>query len=225
MNPGIGDAGELWFAGQLPADWVWQPPRRDIGKDALIVVRDGTALHNLEFSVQIKTTKEPQFDEKSVRCAGIPTASVLYWFSSPQPTLIVIVDIENKREWYAWHLDLFESLDEISSQATCSVRIPTSNALTFDGWNNIRERLKRHYESLDRALRTARIASNIARGIRAIAEATRDLVWLDSRTRAPECRGLLCRGSSGHLHVATRSRVVPNYFGICTERVTNVPRR
>jgi hypothetical protein len=184
MNPGIGDAGELWFASQLPSDWVWQPPRRDVGKDALIVVKDGSDLHNLEFSVQVKTTTRLQLDEKgTIRCGGIPTSSVLYWFASPQPTLVVVVDIDKKKGWYSWHLDLFASTDDISDKTTCSVRLPLSNALDPDGWARIRKRLRDHYDSLRNALHTARIASKIVPGIRAIAEATRDLIWLD---REPE---------------------------------------
>jgi hypothetical protein len=70
MNPGIGDAGELWFASQLPIDWVWQPPRRDVGKDGLIVIKDGSELHNHEFSVQIKATKRPHFDKGTVVRGG-----------------------------------------------------------------------------------------------------------------------------------------------------------
>jgi hypothetical protein len=42
----LGDQGELWFAAMLPAGWVWQPPRRDLGKDGLIVIRDGTTVQH-----------------------------------------------------------------------------------------------------------------------------------------------------------------------------------
>lgn len=151
MNPGIGDAGELWFASQLPIDWVWQPPRRDVGKDGLIVIKDGTDLHNHEFSVQIKATRRPHFDKGTVRCSSIPTASVMYWLSSPQPTLVVVVDIANKRGWYSWHLDLFASSGDITGKQTCSVRLPIRNTLDAEGWARIRERLRDHYLTLHRA--------------------------------------------------------------------------
>ncbi len=83
-NPWIGDSGELWFASQLPIDWVWQPPRRDVGKDGLIVIKDRSDLHNLEFSVQVKTTSRPRLHHESINVSGVSTAAVLYWFSSPR---------------------------------------------------------------------------------------------------------------------------------------------
>jgi hypothetical protein len=86
-NPSIGDAGELWFASQMPFGWVWQPPRRDVGKDALIVVKDTSDIHNLEFSVQVKTTKRPRLNSDSISYSGLPTSAVLYWFASPQLSL------------------------------------------------------------------------------------------------------------------------------------------
>jgi hypothetical protein len=79
----LGDQGELWFAGALPAGWVWQPPRRDFGKDGLIVVRDGTNLHNIEFSVQIKTSVNPIVRDGFIQLSGIARSSIQYWFSSP----------------------------------------------------------------------------------------------------------------------------------------------
>lgn len=97
----------------------------------------------------------------------------------------MVVDIDNKRGWYSWHLDLFASPDDISGKTTCSVRLPITNVLGPDGWDHIRQRLRNHYGSLHRALHTARIASKIVPGIRAIAEATRDLIWLD---REPDRR-------------------------------------
>src|SRR6266700_599873 len=109
----LGDQGELWFAAALPRGWVWQPPRRDFGKDGLIVIRDTTPLHNIEFSVQIKTSVRPTIRNGCVLLSGVSRASVQYWFASPLPTLIVAVDITNQRAWYAWHLDLFESPDEL----------------------------------------------------------------------------------------------------------------
>ncbi len=53
LNADIWDEGELWFASQLPRGWDWQPPRRDLGKDGLVVVRDDSELHNLEFAIQV----------------------------------------------------------------------------------------------------------------------------------------------------------------------------
>jgi Domain of unknown function (DUF4365) len=185
-NPRIGDAGELWFASQLPTGWVWQPPRRDVGKDALIVVKDGSDLDNLEFSVQVKTTRRPRVERESVSYSGVPTSAVLYWFSSPQPTLFVVVDSDRRTAWYSWHLDLFASPSDIFGKTTCTVKLPLSNVLDAAGWLRIRERLAKHYGALRDALRTAHMASRVVPSIRAIASAARDLVWLDHERDRPK---------------------------------------
>jgi len=184
-NPGLGDLGELWFASQLPLNWVWQPPRRDVGKDGLVVIQDKSELQNLEFSVQIKTTTKPRIDGESIRVSGVSTTSVLYWFSSPQPTLVVVVDNQTKRGWFSWHLDLFTSPTEISGKKTCSITVPLVNLLNADGWLSIGQRLRRHYGGLQNALHTARMASKIVPSIRTIASAARDLLWLNREPNRP----------------------------------------
>jgi len=78
----LGDQGELWFAAALPLGWVWQPPRRDFGKDGLIVIRDGSELHNLEFSVQIKTSERPRVHDGFIVLSGMSRSSIRYWFAS-----------------------------------------------------------------------------------------------------------------------------------------------
>lgn len=104
----LGDQGELWFAAALPQGWIWQPPRRDFGKDGLIVIRDGSELHNLELSAQIKTSAKPRIrDGHVVLTGGVSRSSIQYWFASPLPTLVVAVDISSRNAWYGWHLGLW----------------------------------------------------------------------------------------------------------------------
>jgi hypothetical protein len=175
----VGDKGELWFASSLPPGWVWQPPRRDFGKDGLIVIRDRSKLHNIEFSVQIKATTRPIFHREDVIIAGVSRSSVRYWFASPLPTLVVLVDLSEGRAWYAWHLDLFQSPKELyeSKKRTVTIKIPKKNTLDDLGWTFIRADLFRHFRGIQRALRNdyefprwlasvnnvARIASNLIR--------------------------------------------------------------
>jgi hypothetical protein len=125
----LGDQGELWFAAMLPAGWVWQPPRRDLGKDGLIVIRDGTKLHNIEFSIQIKTSARPTIVDGHVVIPSVSRSSVQYWFASPLPTLVVAVDLTKRTGWFAWHLDLFRSPKELfqPNTKTVTIRIPQAN--------------------------------------------------------------------------------------------------
>jgi hypothetical protein len=178
----LGDQGELWFAAALPQGWVWQPPRRDFGKDGLIVIRDGTELHNLEFSVQIKTSESLRIRDGAIVLSGISQSSVRYWFASPLPTLVVAVDIANHAGWYAWHLDLYDSpnqLFEVGSK-TMTIRIPQINQLNDAGWRSIRTNLYKHFRALQRALSTDAVAPYILATVHNIARIIGNLIRLGS---------------------------------------------
>ena len=106
---GVGDQGELWFASQLPRGWVWQPPRRDVGKDGLIVIRDDSDLNNVEFSVQVKTTASPQRATGSIAIKNVSRSSVWYWHASTHPTLLVAVNLATQSACYAWHFEVIDT--------------------------------------------------------------------------------------------------------------------
>lgn len=185
-NTHVGDQGELWFAAQLPLGWVWQPPRRDLGKDGLIVIRDNSDLHNLEFSVQVKTSERPDIQRGWVVKSGLSRSSVMYWFASPLPTLVVAVDIVARRAWYAWHLDLFESPAAVfqSTQHTVTIRIPERNQLNEVGWEDIRHRLKQHFGSLLDVINEANSSSRLLPAVNTLARNVSNLLKL-SKTPPP----------------------------------------
>lgn len=185
-NAHVGDQGELWFAAQLPFGWVWQPPRRDLGKDGLIVIRDNSDLHNLEFAVQVKTSEHPVIQRGCVVKSGLSRSSVMYWFASLLPTLVVAVDIIGRRAWYAWHLDLFESPAAVfhSTQHTVTIRIPERNELNEAGWEDIRHRLKEHFGSLLDAISEANSSSRLLPAINTLARNVSNLLKL-SKTPPP----------------------------------------
>ncbi|MHB1592009.1 MAG: DUF4365 domain-containing protein [Sulfuricella sp.] len=178
----LGDQGELWFAAALPQGWVWQPPRRDFGKDGLIVIRDGTELHNLEFSVQIKTSARPRIHDGSIVLSGISRSSIRYWFASPLPTLVVAVDIASHTGWYAWHLDLFDSPNELFGvdTKTMTIRIPQANKLNDAGWQSVRTDLYRHFRAIQRALSTDAVAPYLLATVYNVARIVGNLIRLGS---------------------------------------------
>jgi hypothetical protein len=182
LNADIGDEGELWFAAQLPRGWVWQPPRRDLGKDGLIVVRDSSDLHNLEFAVQVKSSVQPTVRDGHIIKAGVSRSSVLYWFASPLPTLVVAVDVTQRLGWFAWHLDLFRSPADVfdTKAETLTIRIPERNQLNDAGWSLIRRYLKEHFSSLQAALTDARLTTRLIAGLNVISTAVGNLVRLSS---------------------------------------------
>lgn len=174
----LGDQGELWFAASLPRGWIWQPPRRDVGKDGLIVIHDGTPLHNLEFSVQIKTSARPTIRNGHVLLRGISRSAVRYWFASPVPTLVVAVDITGRNGWYAWHSDLFTSPGELPHQkwSTVTLRIPIENRLDDAGWTSIRNDLIQHYNAILRAFANDTELPHLIRAINNVARIAGNLI-------------------------------------------------
>ncbi len=178
----LGDQGELWFAAALPRGWVWQPPRRDVGKDGLIVIRDNTELHNLEFSVQIKTTARPRFRGEHLVLPGVSKASIRYWFASPVPTLVVGVDINEHVGWYAWHFDLFDSPETLfkTDAETITILIPRKNRLDTDGWNQLRKDVFDHFKALQRALSTETVTPHLLRTVYQVARIVGNLIRLGS---------------------------------------------
>jgi hypothetical protein len=179
-NAHLGDKGELWFAAQLPQGWVWQPPRRDLGKDGLVVIRDGSRLQNLEFTIQVKTTSSPTIRGECVVVSGLRRSSVQYWFASPLPTLVVVLDASDGRAWFAWHLDLFPSPAEVfgGSHSTLTIHVPTKNRLDQAGWERIRQDLVRHFSALQEALSSESLASHLLKTLYSIARITGNLMRL-----------------------------------------------
>ena len=109
--------------------------------------------------------------------SGVPRSSILYWFASPIPTLIVIVDAGANRGWYAWHMDLFRSPRDLppGDSDTVTIRIPESNRLDQNGWADIRERLRRFYGGLQKALRIADASSILSPVVRTLVLGVRNL--------------------------------------------------
>ncbi|MDE3244273.1 MAG: DUF4365 domain-containing protein [Nitrospirota bacterium] len=183
----VGDQGEMWFGAALPRGWIWQPPRRDFGKDGLIVIRDGSELHNLEFSVQIKTSAKPRVRDGHIVLSGVSRSSVQYWFASPLPTLVVAVDISRRTAWYGWHLDLFDSPMQVfgTDAHKVTIRIPEENRLNDSGWNTIRTDLLQHFRALQRALTSGTVAPHVMATLHNISRITGNLIRLGA-TAPPE---------------------------------------
>lgn len=174
----IGDKGELWLASQLPRGWIWQPPRKDLGKDGLVVVRDDSVFHNLEFSIQVKATLKPRRNREVISIRNVSRSSVMYWMASSHPTLIVVVDLSCYRAWYIWHFDVFRSVSEVASMkgATVTIRVPTKNELNDAAWDDIRSELKRCYNLIYNLMSKADSYVWIVGSTSSIAIATQNLL-------------------------------------------------
>lgn len=149
----IGRQGEVFFESLLPRGWFLQSPTTDLGKDGLIVIRDNTDLHNLEFSVQVKSSEKPSISNGSVVIRNVSKSSIYYWFASTQPVMIVAVDLTQKKAWYSWHFELFHSPGDLEDgKKAATIRIPTRSTLDAKSWDEIRTSVTKYYRSIHDAL-------------------------------------------------------------------------
>lgn len=176
-NPHVGDKGEFWFASQLPRSWFWQPPRRDFGKDGIVVIRDGTDLHNLEFAVQVKTTARPNIRDGKVIHSGIQWSAIDYWIANPAPMLLVIVDLKAGSGWYSWYNDLSTPTrtSPRTHSKTVTVQIPVSNTLDEKGWMEVRGGIRQFYARLERAVAISNASHRLTPTVRSLIIAVRNL--------------------------------------------------
>jgi hypothetical protein len=150
-------------------------------------VRDGSALHNLEFSVQIKTSDRPKVSHGNVLISGVSRSAVQYWLASPRPTLVVAVDITGRTGSYPWHLDLFESPEDAIRTAvkTITLHIPERNRLDAAGWSSIRSDLLDHYKALYRALNGDAVAAHVLATIHNVSRSVGNLIRI-GRSAPPD---------------------------------------
>lgn len=89
--------------------------------------------------------------------------------------------------WYTWHLDLFDSPEELFEEKgkTLTIRIPEENKLNDKGWQSIRTDLFQHFKELQRALSTDAIAPHVFRTVYQVSRLTGNLMRL-ATTAPPE---------------------------------------
>ena len=137
-----GRLGERWFAQQLPADWIFQPPHEDIGIDGVVVICEDSPSNGLEFRVQIKSSVKWKFSEESI-LLRVKRNNLNYWLSGFNPTLIALYDTTNNIGWCSWINQIIS--DDISAlkgnTKTITLRIPTSQRLDASIWDKISRQL------------------------------------------------------------------------------------
>jgi len=153
----------------------------------MIVIRDGSDLHNMEFAVQVKTTTRPLFVRDAVIIHKVSLSSVLYWIASAHPTLIVVVDIANERAWYAWHFEVCGAANALadSGKRYMSLRIPLAQCLDRSAWEAIRSEVRRCYRHLYNSLGKVDSYVWIVASVNFLSNAVRTLYIL-SQTPVPK---------------------------------------
>ena len=110
----IGRAGERWFQGLIPREWIFQRPEEDIGLDGKVTIGTNTATGGLEFGVQVKASTNWDIKDGVISLAGIKTDTLVFWGSRLYPTLLVLYDVSKDTGYYGWASDITNSAIEPS---------------------------------------------------------------------------------------------------------------
>jgi hypothetical protein len=155
----IGSTGERWFHAHLPNRWILQRPTTDIGVDGVVVICDDDISNGLEFRVQIKTVKKLQSRSTFINIAKIKTSTLRYWFSSPAPLLVVVVDLHTGLGRYGWHFDALEEPERALTSASRrhTIKISKQMILNDAAWSSIKNFVTDYYVSLQNQLQSQSI--------------------------------------------------------------------
>ncbi|HZX14415.1 MAG TPA: DUF4365 domain-containing protein [Thermodesulfobacteriota bacterium] len=140
----IGRAGERWFQYILPREWVFQPPREDIGVDGkVIIISSNKEFSGLDFDVQIKSSKNFKIKNEYIILKNIKSDRFKYWGASQNPFIVVAYDETTNTGYYTWLYDTFTDVRHIvrSKKETLTIKIPIKNTLTKETFNEIQKEL------------------------------------------------------------------------------------
>jgi len=137
-----GRLGERWFPQQLPANWIFQPPREDIGIDGVVVICEDSPSNGLEFRVQIKSSEEWKIHKESI-LLRVRKDNLNYWLVGFNPTLIVLYDTSKNIGWCSWVNQLIaEDISVLKGESkTILLRVPVDQRLDASIWNIISRQL------------------------------------------------------------------------------------
>ncbi len=193
-----GDAGERWFAAQLPKGWLLQKPTTDVGIDGLVVVCEPGILNGLEFRIQIKTSKSFVKHKDHVVVPNLNIETVRYWFANPTPLLLVAFDEESEVAYFGWHDDIIDTPGQTlkSHRATLTVHLKLADTLSQEGWELIRKRLQEHYAAILRAFYQSEVAGflvpilhDLATHVKYLVFAHCAQIWDDNKSKEEREKG------------------------------------
>ena len=193
-----GDAGERWFAAQLPKGWLLQKPTTDVGIDGLVVVCEPGILNGLEFRIQIKTSKNFVKHNDHIVVPNLNIETVRYWFANPTPLLLVAVDEESEIAYFGWHDDLIANPTQTlkSDKATLTVHLKLADTISQEGWELIRRRLQEHYAAIWRAFYQSEVAGflvpilhDLATHVKYLVFAHCARIWDDNKSKEEREKG------------------------------------
>jgi hypothetical protein len=135
----IGRKGERWFENILPAEWYFYKPTTDIGVDGIVTIGAKTKIDEIEFYVQIKSSKNWKIKNGIINYSGIKRDTYIYLASRLHQTLFVFYDDSLKAGYYSWIFGLIKDARKVifNSNNTMTLKVPAKNILDPNDWDNI----------------------------------------------------------------------------------------
>lgn len=150
LAQGTGRLGERWFQFFLPKEWIFDPPREDVGIDGRVIIVDANKhLSGLEFNVQIKTSKEWQIKDGQIKLEGLKISSLKFWGSRLTPILLVLYCESRDTGYYSWISDTWDNRNPIdylrSTNKTISLSVASRSILSKPSWDTIKQDVLKYY--------------------------------------------------------------------------------
>lgn len=175
----LGRAGERWFQGVLPPEWLFNLPSEDFGIDGTVAIGDRNSITPFEFGVQIKTSQHWAEREGHVVALPVPVETLRYWAARLLPTLLVLYEEETGLGYYAWVPQLLtgaQFADE--AKRTVSMRIPQSQRVDSACWQQIEDQAIAYHTQLASAFKTVESMRAVLGTIHSLAVALRILSFM-----------------------------------------------
>jgi len=164
-----GRLGERWFAHQLPAEWIFQPPHEDVGIDGVVVISEDSPSNGLEFRVQIKSSLGWKFSEESI-VVRVKRDNLIYWLTGFNPTLLVLYDTVKNIGYCSWINQIV--FDDISilegNNKTVTLRIPISQTIDTTIWDKLSRQLCSLHRRIGKHLAVSGMAVPVLKAIHSL---------------------------------------------------------
>jgi hypothetical protein len=178
----IGRAGERWFQGLIPREWIFQKPEEDIGLDGKIIIGTDKSTGSFEFGVQIKSSKNWDIRDGVISVEGIKADTLLFWGSRLYPTLVVLYDVSKEVGYCGWAFDIISQAIEVAlpysqkiNPKTVTLKMLATSVLSKHKFQELRYDVEKYYLNLVNSLSAVRKSINILPVVNKLLESVRGL--------------------------------------------------
>lgn len=171
-----GRVGESWFESILPASWIFEKPKTDIGLDGRVFLGTDESVGELEFAVQIKTTNNLKRQGKHFIFTGIKSDTFKFWATRVYPTFLIVYDNKNKKGYYVILSSSLNSLTDLQEKKkSVVIKFPVASELSKDNAMILANKTLEYYVKMNDELRKVRFEKNYVPLIHSISKCIRHL--------------------------------------------------